>query len=860
MSIINCSSSPTVTRSRSAREAGRRLSLILPAHNEEPVIQQAIEEAVAALSALALDEYEVIVVDDGSTDDTRRVAEAAAAPFPQVRIHSLAKNAGYSEALRTGFRIARFELVAFTDADCQFDLRELDRLLALTDTADVVCGIRVDRQDPWRRKVYSRGFNVLARTLLGTQVRDCDCALKIFRRDWVNSAGLEAQGFFFNAELLCRARQAGLKIAEIGVTHRPRSAGTSKVSITHVIPVLRTLLRFWWSQVLLSRPKETDDRHEPGWQTGVASLLLAVIAALVLLPRISYPLLDPDETRYAEIAREMLDSGDFLVPTRRGEPYLDKPPLLYWLTVASYMAFGTTAGAARLVTTLAAMGTVLSTYWFGRGMIGRRAAWVGAFLQLACVGFVLSGRFLFMDSLLTLFTTISLLAGYSAIRGPTFRPGMWILAAVACGLGALTKGPVAGALCVPPLAAAAWLTTGTSRLTVRRWIGYATIVAAIALPWFVAISLRQPDFTGEFVLTHHFERFFSGLSHEEPFWFYGPVLLIAMMPCAILFPATYLCLSQRGPRGREIRTWDVGYLLFFAFWTLALFTISECKLPPYILPALPPLCMVIGVALCAIVNDAPAGSFLNYVRERSPRDLSVIMLLAVPVVAGIDWLLLGDGVFARSTQYVILSIAGISLIALLTSNLIPKGYPRWVLAAAYALATLNFGVGDFTPAIAVQRCKVPEVLRLCGKGFPSPNPIVCVSLAQEIDGFSFYMPGQSLRSFESGEMDGAIAALTDIPSSLVFAHVEILDELKAKFPPSMQWDEIGRHEHIVIGMTSPGTSTAATPSSIGVVPHGPAAVAGRNVRSEVLGELNLSDTDGSVPPADLHEGWSVASP
>jgi len=714
MSTINCSLSPTVTRSPSALATGRRLSLVLPAHNEEPVIQQAIEEAVSALDSLPLDDYEVIIVDDGSTDATREVAEAVAAPFSKVRVHSLAKNVGYAEALRTGFRIARFELVGFTDADCQFDLHELDRLLALTDSADVACGIRVDRQDPWRRKVYSRGFNILARTLLGTQVRDCDCALKIFRREWVNSAGLEARGFFFNAELLCRARQAGLTIAEVGVTHRPRPAGVSKVSIAHVFPVLRTLMAFWWSQVLLSRPAAAEVRPESGWQKVLASLLLAAIAAIVLLPRISYPLLDPDETRYAEIAREMLNSGNLLVPMRQGKPYLDKPPLLYWLTVGSYMAFGTTAGAARLVTTLAALGTVLSTYWLGTGMIGRRAAWVGAFLQLACIGFILSGRFLFMDSLLTLFTTISLLAGYSAIRGPSFRPGMWALAAVACGLGVLTKGPVTGALCLPPLAAASWLTSGSARLSFRSWVGYAGIVGAIALPWFVAISFQQPAFTGEFVLTHHLERFFSGLSHEEPIWFYVPVLLIAMLPSTILLPATITCLMQKGPRGRELRTWDVGYLLLFAVWTLGLFSISQCKLPPYILPALPPLCMVIGVALCAIVSDAPAGAFLNYVRLRSPRDMSIIMLLAVPVVASVDWFLLGDLVTARSTQYFALSFAGIAVIALLSTNLIPAGYPRWIMAAAYGLATLNFGVGDFTPAIAVHRCKVPEVLELSG--------------------------------------------------------------------------------------------------------------------------------------------------
>ncbi|MFN8855865.1 MAG: glycosyltransferase family 2 protein [Planctomycetaceae bacterium] len=222
------------------------LSLVLPAHNEEPVIAQAIAEACAALGTLGVP-HEIVVIDDGSRDDTARVARAAAANRPQVRVISLERNVGYAEALRSGFRAARHELVAFTDADCQFDLHDLGKLLELSRTCDVACGERVDRQDPWRRKVYSKGFNILARALLGTQVRDCDCALKVFRRDWVNSAGLHCQGFFFNAELLCRARQAGLTIGEVGVTHRPRPGGESKVSIWHIPPVLQTLVRFWWS-------------------------------------------------------------------------------------------------------------------------------------------------------------------------------------------------------------------------------------------------------------------------------------------------------------------------------------------------------------------------------------------------------------------------------------------------------------------------------------------------------------------------------------------------------------------------------------------------------------------------------------
>src|SRR5262249_49272577 len=159
---------------------GRRwwLSLVIPAFNEEHGIAPAISEANDALSQMA-DKYEVLIVDDGSSDQTRSVAEREAQQRPHVRILHHEHNRGYGAALRTGFEAARFDLVAFTDADCQFDLRDLSRLAPLAEQAPIVVGFRHERQDPWLRKFLSRGYNFLARLLLGTRVRDCDCALKV---------------------------------------------------------------------------------------------------------------------------------------------------------------------------------------------------------------------------------------------------------------------------------------------------------------------------------------------------------------------------------------------------------------------------------------------------------------------------------------------------------------------------------------------------------------------------------------------------------------------------------------------------------------------------------------------------------
>lgn len=233
------------------------LSLVIPAFNESAVIARAIAEAEAALSP-HFPRFEIVVVDDGSADGTAAEVRRALPDAPHTRLLRHEANRGYGAALRTGFEAARFELVAFTDADCQFDLTDLARLAPLAAEAPVVVGYRADRKDPWRRRFLSRGYNVLARALLGTRVRDVDCALKVFRRAVLPGMMPASRGFFVNTEMLTRARQLGLGVAELPVTHRPRAGGESKVSLREVPRTARTLLTFWWREVVRgARPSLT---------------------------------------------------------------------------------------------------------------------------------------------------------------------------------------------------------------------------------------------------------------------------------------------------------------------------------------------------------------------------------------------------------------------------------------------------------------------------------------------------------------------------------------------------------------------------------------------------------------------------
>ena len=227
------------------------LSLVIPAYNEAATVEQAVQEADAALGSL-FDEYELLLVDDGSTDDTIPIAAHLQLDHPRLRLLRHPSNRGYGAALRTGFAAARFDLVAFTDADCQFDLRDLGPMADRAAEVPVVVGYRADRQDPWRRRFLSWGYNRLVRTLLGTGVRDCDCALKVFRRDVLADLLPASRGFFVNTEMLTRARRLGYAVEEVPVAHRLRAGGASKVSLAEVPKTLRVLLGFWWREVALA--------------------------------------------------------------------------------------------------------------------------------------------------------------------------------------------------------------------------------------------------------------------------------------------------------------------------------------------------------------------------------------------------------------------------------------------------------------------------------------------------------------------------------------------------------------------------------------------------------------------------------
>jgi 4-amino-4-deoxy-L-arabinose transferase-like glycosyltransferase len=324
---------------------------------------------------------------------------------------------------------------------------------------------------------------------------------------------------------------------------------------------------------------------------------LVIVPAVLLYPCLSFWLFEPDEGRYAQIPREMLARGDWTVPVLQGEPYLDKPPLFYWLVMASYHLLGAHDWSARLVPALALHFSILLTYLLGCRLLGRTAALWGAGILALAPGFISVGRLLVIDGVLTLCVLASFAAATEAIRGERLRYLWWCLSAVACGLGVLTKGPVALILCAIPLAVHQWL-TGASRLISRRgWIVYAAVTICVALPWYVLVCLSRPEFAGYFLWRHNIVRFLTPFDHQQPIWFYVPILVLGLLPATLMLPGLIRFLLSTGRSKSDRRPPVLGLLLVTGLWPVLFFTLSGSKLPTYILPAFPPLALVLGYYL-----------------------------------------------------------------------------------------------------------------------------------------------------------------------------------------------------------------------------------------------------------------------
>ena len=343
------------------------------------------------------------------------------------------------------------------------------------------------------------------------------------------------------------------------------------------------------------------------------------------------PLLDPDEGRYAEIPREMLARGDWITPRLNDVRYFEKPPLQYWATAALYSVFGVKEWTARLWTVGLSFLCLPMVFCWTRRLFGQEAA-LAALTSLAVSPyFAIIGQLNLLDGAFSLWLCGAVLAFALAQCAPigSASERRWMLAAWLAGaLAVLSKGIVVGVLVGSTLILYSLLER--DRLIWRRlhWMLGLPLFLLVTLPWFVAVSWRNPAFAEFFFVHEHFARFLTTVHQRvEPWWYFAAILAFAALPW--LIPVAGACRAAWLDNTQEIPFKPLKMLLIFSAFTLLFFSSSESKLAPYILPMMPALAVIVGVHVArsrwfirgvavflAVLVSVLAGVFVFYALRR----------------------------------------------------------------------------------------------------------------------------------------------------------------------------------------------------------------------------------------------------
>lgn len=216
------------------------ISVVIPAYNEVENIERVVREIIDTLERL-FPKYELIVVDDGSTDGTDRVIRNLSLSCRNLKLISFECNKGYGVALREGFKRASNKFIFYTDSDGQYDIREIESIMPLMNGCDMVAGFRIKREDNIVRRLHSKVYNRFTSLYLGLNLRDINCSFKLFKREIIDMIDLRSNGFSIDAELVWKTIHSGFRVCQQGVGHRKRDKGSSKVRLTDSVLTLREL-------------------------------------------------------------------------------------------------------------------------------------------------------------------------------------------------------------------------------------------------------------------------------------------------------------------------------------------------------------------------------------------------------------------------------------------------------------------------------------------------------------------------------------------------------------------------------------------------------------------------------------------
>ena len=386
---------------------------------------------------------------------------------------------------------------------------------------------------------------------------------------------------------------------------------------------------------------------------------LAVLLALVWLSTLAgRPLFNPDEGRYAEIPREMASGGDWVVPHLNGLAYIEKPPLQYWATALCYELFGANAFAARLYLALTALMTVLVAALLSERLFGPGSGWRAAAVLSGMFIFLVLGQLLTLDMSLTFYMTLGVAGFLMAQQAPQRHRSWMLLAWSAAALGVLTKGVVA---VVIPSAVLVLYSLASRDFAPWRRLNLSwglPLFLGLTIPWHWLAARRLDDFLQFYFVHEHLARYLTpAADRQEPWWFFGFVFLAGTVPWTL--PALRVL---AGGWRRTGAAGDFNAALFLWIWVvfvIGFFSLSDSKLMPYILPAMPPLAMLIAAlpaatlardflwtaVFTAVVGAALGVASFNWRAVLSGSDRAAVFLPVQGPAREIALLLVLTGVF-----------------------------------------------------------------------------------------------------------------------------------------------------------------------------------------------------------------------
>lgn len=515
-----------------------------------------------------------------------------------------------------------------------------------------------------------------------------------------------------------------------------------------------------------SRDEDTDkadilvEPQTPAKQTLIdAFIILTVCLVTFFLGLGGLALVGPDEPRYAEVAREMFASGDYISTRLCGCLWFEKPALLYWLAAVCYRLLGVSEFAARMPSALAALGTGWAIYFGTRSLISRKSALIAA-LVFATAGLAIAyGRVSTPDMLLTLSMTVGLVAAYRATEADSHRAAeanrvaamiLWILFAIAVGVAALAKGLVGVILC--PLILIVYLAL-VRRRSWPLWPALLAMIlafAAVAGVWYGPVIARHDgEFFREFFIRHHFSRYTSdAFHHPQPFYFFFVVAVLGLVPWSLFLIPAVLRIRHLRPRAH-----GSDRLLVFAWvWVLVVlffFSASGSKLPGYILPVVPALSLITGHEIAAYLTAEP--SISTRVAAWGVTLTILALGLAPPVLAS-HW------GFALAGAQRFLAYGPAVLAATLLILLIARKRMAWLIGAVAAVcATVAASVLVLSTPINERISLKPLSLEVAEQ--LRPNEKICFFIKKEFAPV-FYAQGRVVCRY--GEMDILNALREDI--------------------------------------------------------------------------------------------------